>query len=95
MQPTEAQKQIQEITAELKQHNYSWWMQRIRKNMELFDLLRLDHFRAFVDYWEVPAAEKTAINGEWKAGPGKEFFKILEKEFGKLPFVAEDLGEIT
>ncbi len=79
----------------LKANNYSWWVQRIRKNMELFDLLRLDHFRAFADYWEVPAAEKTAINGEWKTGPGSGFFKILEKEFGKLPFVAEDLGEIT
>lgn len=79
----------------LKQHNYSWWVQRIRKNMELFDMLRLDHFRAFADYWEVPSQEKTAINGEWNAGPGSDFFKVLEKEFGKLPFVAEDLGEIT
>ncbi|MGI4020909.1 MAG: malto-oligosyltrehalose synthase [Janthinobacterium lividum] len=79
----------------LKASNYAWWVQRIRKNMELFDMLRLDHFRAFADYWEVPAAEKTAINGEWKTGPGSDFFKILEKEFVKLPFVAEDLGEIT
>jgi malto-oligosyltrehalose synthase/4-alpha-glucanotransferase len=79
----------------LKENNYAWWVQRIRKNMELFDILRLDHFRAFAGYWEVPAAEKTAINGEWKTGPGNDFFKILKKELGKLPFVAEDLGEIT
>ncbi len=79
----------------LKVNNYAWWVQRIRKNMELFDMLRLDHFRAFSNYWEVPAAEKTAINGEWKTGPGNDFFNVLQKELGKLPFVAEDLGEIT
>ncbi|MGI4750417.1 MAG: malto-oligosyltrehalose synthase [Janthinobacterium lividum] len=79
----------------LKQTNYAWWVQRIRKNLELFDVLRLDHFRAFANYWEVPASEKTAINGQWKAGPGSEFFKVLQKEIGNLPFVAEDLGEIT
>lgn len=79
----------------LKQQKYQWWIQRLRKNMELFDLLRLDHFRAFADYWEVPANEKTAINGRWKPGPGAAFFKALQKEFKKLPFVAEDLGEIN
>ncbi len=79
----------------LKASNYSWWVQRIRKNTELFDLLRLDHFRAFSDYWEVSSKEKTAINGEWKAGPGSDFFTVLQKEIGKLPFVAEDLGEIN
>ncbi len=80
---------------DLKKTNYDWWLQRIRKNLELFDELRLDHFRAFADYWEVPSAEKTAINGEWKTGPGSDFFNVIKKEFGKLPFVAEDLGEIT
>ena len=79
----------------LKSQNYKWWVQRIRKNMELFDLLRLDHFRAFASYWEVPAAEKTAKNGEWKTGPGSDLFKVLQQELGELPFVAEDLGEIT
>jgi 4-alpha-glucanotransferase len=63
--------------------------------MELFDQLRLDHFRAIADYWEVPAAEKTAINGEWKTGPGSGFFKVIQQELGELPFVAEDLGEFT
>ncbi|MDF2431702.1 MAG: hypothetical protein JWP44_1333 [Mucilaginibacter sp.] len=78
----------------LKSQSYHWWMQRIRKNLELFDLLRLDHFRAFAAYWAVPAAEKTARNGSWIKGPGSDFFKILKDELGELPFVAEDLGDI-
>lgn len=78
----------------LKECRYDWWVQRIRKNMELYDLLRLDHFRAFSAYWEVPAGEETAINGKWVAGPGIDFFKVLQKELGELPFVAEDLGDI-
>ena len=73
--------------------NYDWWIKRLRKNLELFDLLRIDHFRALQSYWEVPAGEKTARNGEWKAGPREEFFKAVEEKLGKLPFVAEDLGD--
>lgn len=79
----------------LKEQGYAWWVQRIRKNMELYDLLRLDHFRAFSDYWEVPAGEETAKNGQWKPGPGAGFFQALQKELGELPFVAEDLGDIN
>lgn len=79
----------------LKDQGYDWWLRRIRKNMELVDLLRLDHFRAFADYWEVPAKEKTAVRGEWKIGPGEHFFATLKQEFGKLPFIAEDLGDIS
>jgi 4-alpha-glucanotransferase len=79
----------------LKDQGYDWWLKRIRKNMELVDLLRLDHFRAFADYWEVPAKEKTAVRGEWKLGPGEHFFNVLKQEFGKLPFIAEDLGDIS
>jgi malto-oligosyltrehalose synthase/4-alpha-glucanotransferase len=78
----------------LKEQNYDWWVQRIRKNLERFDLLRLDHFRAFSNYWTVPASEKTAVNGKWERGQGTHLFNILKKEFGKLPFVAEDLGDI-
>jgi len=63
--------------------------------MELFDVLRLDHFRAFADYWEVPAKEKTAKNGKWKPGPGSDFFNAVKKALGDLPFIAEDLGEIN
>lgn len=78
----------------LKEQNYRWWIDRLRKNMEQFDIVRLDHFRAFSAYWEVPAEETTAKNGEWKQAPGHAFFEAVQNEFGELPFVAEDLGEI-
>ncbi|HEY1114210.1 MAG TPA: malto-oligosyltrehalose synthase, partial [Chitinophagaceae bacterium] len=78
----------------LKERRYDWWVQRLRKNVELFDLVRLDHFRAFAGYWEVPAGEQTAINGEWKVGPGDDFFRVVREELGSLPFIAEDLGDI-
>ncbi|WP_374949208.1 malto-oligosyltrehalose synthase [Mucilaginibacter sp.] len=78
----------------LKASGYDWWLKRIRKNLEWYDLLRLDHFRAFAAYWEIPASELTAVNGKWVTGPGNDFFNALVKEFGKLPFVAEDLGDI-
>ncbi len=79
----------------LKKKNYGWWIQRFRKNIELFDVLRLDHFRAFADYWAVPAREKTARNGKWKAGPGADLFHVAGRKLGRLPFVAEDLGDIN
>jgi 4-alpha-glucanotransferase len=79
----------------LEKSNYNWWFQRLRKNLELFDLLRLDHFRAFASYWEVSANEKTAIRGKWKPGPGLPFFQFLKERLGTLPFVAEDLGDIN
>jgi malto-oligosyltrehalose synthase/4-alpha-glucanotransferase len=79
----------------LKQRNYDWWIRRLKKNAELFDIVRLDHFRAFDEYWEVPAGETTAQKGEWKPGPGNDFFETVKKELGELPFIAEDLGEIT
>lgn len=79
----------------LKERNYDWWITRLKKNIELFDIVRLDHFRAFDAYWEVPAGENTAKNGQWKACPGKDFFETVKKELGELPFIAEDLGEIT
>ncbi|GAA4310015.1 hypothetical protein GCM10023149_04570 [Mucilaginibacter gynuensis] len=78
----------------LKDQHYAWWVQRIRKNMELYDLLRLDHFRAFAAYWEVPATEQTAINGKWQPSPGSDFFHILKQQLGDLSFIAEDLGDI-
>jgi 4-alpha-glucanotransferase len=79
----------------LKKQNYRWWMQRLQKNASLYDIVRLDHFRAFADYWEVPSNEKTAKNGKWQLGPGAEFFTIAKRELGNLPFIAEDLGMIT
>jgi malto-oligosyltrehalose synthase/4-alpha-glucanotransferase len=77
----------------LKDRKYDWWISRLRKNMELFDLLRLDHFRAFESFWEVPAGELTAKKGIWRPGPRKDFFEAVENALGKLPFVAEDLGD--
>lgn len=76
----------------LKRDNYLWWMDRIKKNIELFDYLRLDHFRAFDTYWEVPSTEEYAINGSWKQGPGSSFFDAVYKECKELPFIVEDLG---
>ncbi|HZI23430.1 MAG TPA: 4-alpha-glucanotransferase, partial [Chryseolinea sp.] len=79
----------------LKRKNYNWWVQRIRKNLELYDMLRLDHFRAFADYWEVPANQTTAIRGKWKQGPGQNLFNLIREVFPELPFIAEDLGDIN
>lgn len=79
----------------LKKQNYDWWILRLKKNVQLFDVVRLDHFRAFADYWEVPAGESTAKNGTWKPGPGAAFFKAVQKALGELPFIAEDLGDIN
>jgi malto-oligosyltrehalose synthase/4-alpha-glucanotransferase len=78
----------------MAEDNYDWWQRRLKKNLELYDFLRLDHFRAFSSYWEVPAAEKNAINGAWVTGPGLAFFEAIEHALGKLPFVAEDLGDV-
>lgn len=79
----------------LQGNEYQWWVERLRKNMQLFDVVRLDHFRAFADYWEVPANETTARNGTWKPGPGSDFFKVMRDKLGALPFIAEDLGDIN
>ncbi|MBS1689937.1 MAG: 4-alpha-glucanotransferase [Bacteroidetes bacterium] len=77
----------------LKETNYIWWLNRIRKNLELFDIIRLDHFRAFESYWQVPGGERTAENGKWLKGRGAHFFNIVKDQFGALPFIAEDLGD--
>lgn len=79
----------------LKKQHYKWWLQRLSHNRKLFDVVRLDHFRAFSSYWEVDADEKTAINGSWKEGPGIHFFNKIKAIFGELPFLAEDLGDIN
>jgi 4-alpha-glucanotransferase len=79
----------------LRKESYSWWVTRLKKNRSLFDLLRLDHFRAFADYWAIPAKDDTAKNGSWKLGPGQHFFDLIKQKLGGLPFVAEDLGDIN
>ncbi len=77
----------------LKRDGYTWWIDRLRKNLQLYDLLRIDHFRALAAYWEMPAGEETAVNGQWKEGPGTHFFDAIREAFGGLPFIAEDLGD--
>lgn len=79
----------------MAKEKYKWWVQRIAKNLELYDLLRLDHFRAFSAYWEVPANSTSAKPGQWKPGPGMALFSALQKHLGKLPLIAEDLGDIN
>ena len=84
----------------LHRRRYRWWVERIRRTLDLFDLARIDHFRGFVAYWAVPEGARTAIHGSWKRGPGIALFRALEREFAPdsarpLPLVAEDLGVIT
>ncbi len=76
-------------------HGYSWWVSRVRHELEMVDQLRLDHFRGFAACWEVDASEATAVNGRWSPGPGRALFDAIRDALGSLPLVAEDLGEIT
>lgn len=79
----------------LQQTNFDWWIRRFRATLEYVDIVRVDHFRGFEAYWQVPAGEETAINGEWVLAPGEEFFETLGSALGSLPIMAEDLGIIT
>ena len=79
----------------LRREGYRWWMERLRRTLELFDVVRLDHFRGFVAYWAVPEGEPTALHGRWRRGPGRDLFDAVARALGGLPFVAEDLGVIT
>ncbi len=74
---------------------YRWWRERFRRTFELVDLCRVDHFRGFVSYWAVPQRHRTAKHGHWRRGPGAELFRAVERELGRLPVIAEDLGVIT
>ncbi len=74
---------------------YQWWVDRFRQLLTSVDIVRLDHFRGFESYWEVPAQEKTAENGTWQAGPGAALFETLQFTLGELPIIAENLGVIT
>ncbi len=79
----------------LRHDGFRWWIQRLEHNLLLFDTVRLDHFRGFAGYWEIPATEKTAVNGKWVEAPGDALFAVLARRMGHLPFIAEDLGVIT
>lgn len=79
----------------MSRQDYSWWVSRFRKTFELFDIIRIDHFRGFEAYWEIPASEKTARVGRWVKGPGEGLFNAIKAELGTLPIIAEDLGVVT
>jgi 4-alpha-glucanotransferase len=79
----------------LKKHKYDWWMRRIGHNLKLYDFVRIDHFRGFVAFWQVPVKEKTAIHGQWIKGPGQGLFNRVKKVFPKAVIIAEDIGHIT
>ena len=74
---------------------YAWWIARLRRSLEMLDMIRLDHFRGFEAYYEIPGGDVTAAHGKWVKGPGVALFEALEKAFGTLPIVAENLGVIT
>lgn len=79
----------------LAQDGYAWWIERVRATLRLVDIIRLDHFRGFEGYWEVPFGEPTAVKGRWVKGPGAALFQALQDALGPLPIIAEDLGVIT
>jgi len=79
----------------MKDTGYAWWIKRIDWAVRAYDIVRLDHFRGFEAYWEIPADETTAVNGHWVLGPNEDLFIALRNALGKLPFIAEDLGHIT
>jgi 4-alpha-glucanotransferase len=78
-----------------KQSGYQWWIQRIKATLDTVDIVRIDHFRGFVEYWEVPASEPTAVKGRWVKGPRSDLFRAIGEALGDLPIIAEDLGLIT
>jgi 4-alpha-glucanotransferase len=79
----------------LKATGYRWWIERFRSALRLYDIVRIDHFRGFEAYWEVPGSDTTAEHGRWIKGPGSELFSVMQAALGELPIIAENLGVIT
>lgn len=79
----------------MKKTNYKWWIQRMEESFNLYDVVRIDHFRGFESFWEVPFGAKTAATGKWSKGPGADLFKEIKASLGELNIIAEDLGFIT
>jgi 4-alpha-glucanotransferase len=79
----------------MSQREYTWWTERLTMCFIQADIVRIDHFRGFDAYWEIPASEPTAVIGKWIKGPGQAFFDAMEASLGELPLIAEDLGLIT
>jgi 4-alpha-glucanotransferase len=78
-----------------QREGFSWWARRLERARELYDLTRVDHFRAFAGYWSVPAGAGTAMEGSWVSGPGRELFDAVRGKIGEVAIIAEDLGVIT
>src|SRR5690554_72511 len=74
---------------------FAWWIKRIKNQIELFDMIRIDHFIGFVNYYKIPGTDKTAVNGVWEKAPGRALFQQIKKELGNLNIIAEDLGVLT
>ena len=81
--------------AAMQKNDFSWWRQRMQRQLDLYDIIRIDHFRGLEAYWEIKASQKTAEKGKWVKAPGEALFKSFMNYFGELPLVAEDLGVIT
>lgn len=79
----------------LKDNGYDWWIKRFKFSLEMFDVVRVDHFRGFESYWEVPFGEETAVNGEWKRGPANDLFDAIKRELGDINVIVEDLGTLS
>ena len=79
----------------MKKEKFAWWIARVAHELARADLVRIDHFRGFAGYWEIPATAPTAIEGRWVTAPGQALFKALKQALGELPVIAEDLGVIT
>ncbi|HEY47549.1 MAG: 4-alpha-glucanotransferase [Anaerolineae bacterium SM23_ 63] len=79
----------------LRDDGYTWWLSRLESVLSMVDLVRLDHFRGFQAYWEIPAEDEGATTGRWRTGPGEDFLEVAQKALGDLPIIAEDLGLIT
>jgi 4-alpha-glucanotransferase len=80
---------------EMERTGYRWWIDRVKATLDMADIVRLDHFRGFEKFWEIPAGSATAVQGRWVKGPGDNLFQALFQALGRLPFIAEDLGSIT
>ena len=74
---------------------YAWWVQRVQRTLDWVDIVRIDHFRAFADYWEIAATEPTAEKGHWRPGPGMALFNAIRQALGPVPLIAEDLGQLS
>lgn len=79
----------------MKQNDYAWWVDRVQSSMELFDMIRIDHFIGFQNYFAIPYGHKTAVLGSWKKGPGIDLFHVIKRQLGDVNIIAEDLGVIT